>query len=78
MPADHPEVPDQQDHDDGRQHQHVPVVEESCPRCAERLATVEEVHTAEETLMFALPPELRRDMKAARLSEPGAAAETDD
>jgi len=27
--------------------------------------TVEEVHTAEETLIFALPPELRRDMKAA-------------
>ena len=26
--------------------------------------TVEEVHTAEETLMFALPPELRRDIKA--------------
>jgi 4-hydroxy-3-methylbut-2-enyl diphosphate reductase len=25
----------------------------------------EEVSTAEETLMFALPPELRRDMKAA-------------
>ena len=25
---------------------------------------VEEVHTAEETLMFALPPELRRDIKA--------------
>ncbi len=28
--------------------------------------TVEEVHTAEETLMFALPPELRRDLRAAR------------
>jgi len=28
-------------------------------------ATVEEVTTAEETLVFALPPELRRDMKAA-------------
>ena len=27
--------------------------------------TVEEVTTAEETLMFALPPELRRDLKAA-------------
>ena len=27
--------------------------------------TVEEVRTAEETLMFALPPELRRDIKAA-------------
>ena len=27
---------------------------------------VEEVHTAEETLMFALPPELRRDIKAAK------------
>ena len=25
----------------------------------------EEVHTAEETLIFALPPELRRDLKAA-------------
>jgi len=28
--------------------------------------TVEEVHTAEETLIFALPPELRRDIKAAQ------------
>jgi 4-hydroxy-3-methylbut-2-enyl diphosphate reductase len=28
--------------------------------------TVEEVHTAEETLVFSLPPELRRDLKAAR------------
>ncbi len=28
-------------------------------------ADVEEVTTAEETLIFALPPELRRDMKAA-------------
>ena len=28
--------------------------------------SVDEIHTAEETLMFALPPELRRDMKAAR------------
>jgi 4-hydroxy-3-methylbut-2-enyl diphosphate reductase len=27
--------------------------------------TVEEVFTAEETLIFALPPELRRDLKAA-------------
>ena len=27
---------------------------------------VEEVHTAEETLVFALPPELRRDLKAAK------------
>ena len=27
--------------------------------------TVEEVHTAEESLLFALPPELRRDLKAA-------------
>ena len=27
--------------------------------------TVEEVTTAEETLVFALPPELRRDLKAA-------------
>jgi 4-hydroxy-3-methylbut-2-enyl diphosphate reductase len=27
---------------------------------------VEEVHTAEETLMFALPPELRRDLRAAK------------
>ncbi len=27
---------------------------------------VEEVHTAEETLIFALPPELRRDIKAAQ------------
>ena len=33
---------------------------------AERgFGSVEEVRTAEETLMFALPPELRRDMKAA-------------
>jgi 4-hydroxy-3-methylbut-2-en-1-yl diphosphate reductase len=30
---------------------------------------VEQVETAEETLMFALPPELRRDMKAARQAE---------
>ena len=28
--------------------------------------TVEEVHTAEETLIFALPPELRRDLKAVQ------------
>ena len=28
--------------------------------------TVEEVHTAEETLIFSLPPELRRDLKAAQ------------
>lgn len=28
--------------------------------------TVEEVHTAEETLIFALPPELRRDIKARK------------
>ncbi|MBI1351047.1 MAG: 4-hydroxy-3-methylbut-2-enyl diphosphate reductase [Actinomycetales bacterium] len=27
---------------------------------------VEEVHTAEETLMFSLPPELRRDLRAAK------------
>ena len=32
-------------------------------------STVSEVHTADETLMFALPPELRRDMKAARSAE---------
>jgi 4-hydroxy-3-methylbut-2-enyl diphosphate reductase len=33
---------------------------------AERgFGTVEEVQTAEETLVFALPPELRRDLKAA-------------
>jgi 4-hydroxy-3-methylbut-2-enyl diphosphate reductase len=31
--------------------------------------TVEEVKTAEETLVFALPPELRRDMKAAASAE---------
>jgi len=31
--------------------------------------TVEEVQTAEETLVFALPPELRRDMKAAASAE---------
>ena len=36
---------------------------------------VEEVHTAEETLMFALPPELRRDMKAAKAAEQASAAE---
>ena len=30
-----------------------------------RLRRLEEVHTAEETLVFALPPELRRDLKAA-------------
>ena len=36
---------------------------------AERgFADVEEVETAEETLVFALPPELRRDIKAARPS----------
>ena len=28
--------------------------------------SVEEVHTAEETLMFALPPELRRDLRAGK------------
>jgi 4-hydroxy-3-methylbut-2-enyl diphosphate reductase len=31
--------------------------------------TVEEVHTAEETLMFALPPELRRDIKARKAED---------
>ena len=37
-------------------------------RCGECQAwgTVEEVHTAEETLIFALPPELRRDLKAVQ------------
>jgi 4-hydroxy-3-methylbut-2-enyl diphosphate reductase len=30
---------------------------------------VEEVHTAEETLMFALPPELRRDIKARKAED---------
>ena len=35
--------------------------------------TVEEVTTAEETLVFALPPELRRDLKAA-LAEASANA----
>ena len=40
---------------------------------AERdFADVEEVTTAEETLVFALPPELRRDMKAATAAAPGA------
>ena len=29
------------------------------------------VHTAEESLIFALPPELRRDMKAAEAGSPG-------
>ncbi|HAN71014.1 MAG TPA: 4-hydroxy-3-methylbut-2-enyl diphosphate reductase [Actinobacteria bacterium] len=33
---------------------------------ARGFGTVEEVFTAEETLMFALPPELRRDIKAAQ------------
>lgn len=32
--------------------------------------SVEEVQTAEETLVFALPPELRRDMKAAASANP--------
>jgi 4-hydroxy-3-methylbut-2-enyl diphosphate reductase len=31
--------------------------------------TVEEVHTAEETLIFALPPELRRDIKARKAED---------
>jgi 4-hydroxy-3-methylbut-2-en-1-yl diphosphate reductase len=31
--------------------------------------TIEEVHTAEETLMFALPPELRRDIKARKAED---------
>ena len=35
---------------------------------ARGFGTVEEVQTAEETLVFALPPELRRDMKAAAAS----------
>ena len=30
------------------------------------------VHTAEESLIFALPPELRRDIKAAELAQPPA------
>jgi 4-hydroxy-3-methylbut-2-enyl diphosphate reductase len=39
---------------------------------AERdFADVEEVTTAEETLVFALPPELRRDMKAASAAASG-------
>ena len=36
--------------------------------------TVEEVTTAEETLVFALPPELRRDMKAAAAASADAAS----
>lgn len=35
--------------------------------------TVEEVETAEETLVFALPPELRRDIKAAAASAEASA-----
>ena len=35
-------------------------------------ADVEEVTSAEETLVFALPPELRRDMKAAAATRPSA------
>lgn len=31
--------------------------------------TVEEVHTADETLMFALPPELRRELRAAQKAQ---------
>lgn len=42
------------------------LVNEVLDYLAERgFGTVEEVQTAEETLVFALPPELRRDMKAA-------------
>jgi 4-hydroxy-3-methylbut-2-enyl diphosphate reductase len=35
---------------------------------------VEEVHTAEETLMFALPPELRRDLKAKAAQDAASSA----
>jgi len=35
---------------------------------AQGFGSVQEVQTAEETLVFALPPELRRDMKAAAAS----------
>lgn len=46
------------------------LVEEVLAYLAERgFDTVEEVQTAEETLVFALPPELRRDMKAAASAE---------
>ena len=46
------------------------LVEEVLAYLAERgFSTVEEVQTAEETLVFALPPELRRDMKAAASAE---------
>jgi 4-hydroxy-3-methylbut-2-enyl diphosphate reductase len=42
------------------------LVQEVLVWLAERgYSDVEEVRTAEETLMFALPPELRRDIKAA-------------
>ena len=34
---------------------------------------VDEVETAEETLVFALPPELRRDIKATRAAESAGA-----
>ena len=36
---------------------------------ARGFGTVELVKTAEETLVFALPPELRRDIKAAALQQ---------
>jgi len=46
------------------------LVEEVLAYLAERgFGAVEEVQTAEETLVFALPPELRRDMKAAASAE---------
>lgn len=45
------------------------LVDEVLTYLADRgFGTVEEVQTAEETLVFALPPELRRDMKAAAAS----------
>ena len=40
---------------------------------ARGFGSVEEVSTAEETLVFALPPELRRDMKAAKAAAEAAA-----
>jgi 4-hydroxy-3-methylbut-2-enyl diphosphate reductase len=50
------------------------LVDEVLTWLAERgFDTVEEVTTAEETLVFSLPPELRRDMKAAAKAEADAA-----
>ncbi len=42
---------------------------------ARGFADVEEVTSAEERLLFALPPELRRSMQAAQTAEPGAGSD---